>query len=54
MPGKGQVAGRDDRAPLGKRIGWLAQAAAFAAYSGLMRALPVETMAAAMASQFEK
>lgn len=43
MPGKGQIAGRDDRAPLGKRISWLAQAAAFVAYSGLMRALPVET-----------
>ena len=43
MPGKGHVAGRDGAASLGKRIGWLAQTAAFAAYSGLMRALPVET-----------
>lgn len=43
MPGKRQIAGRDENAPLGKRIGWLAQAAAFMAYSGLMRALPVDT-----------
>lgn len=43
MPGKRRVAGRDEDPPLGRRIGWLAQAAAFAAYSGLMRALPVDT-----------
>jgi Kdo2-lipid IVA lauroyltransferase/acyltransferase len=43
LPGKSQVAGRGDGAPLGKRISWLFEAAAFAAYSGLMRALPVET-----------
>lgn len=43
MPGRRAVHGRDDNPSPGKRLGWLAQAAAFTAYSGLMRALPVET-----------
>ncbi|MEH6664782.1 MAG: lysophospholipid acyltransferase family protein [Brevundimonas sp.] len=43
MPGRRAVHGRDDNPSPGKRLGWLAQAAAFAAYSGLMRALPLET-----------
>lgn len=44
MPGRATaVRGREIAPPLGRRIGWRLQAVAFAAYSTLMRALPVET-----------
>ena len=48
MPGdrayvRGAVHGREENPPLGRRIAWRLQAAAFAAYCGLMRALPVDT-----------
>lgn len=48
MPGdkpfvRGAVHGRAESPSLGKRLSWRFQAFVFAAYSGLMRALPVET-----------
>ena len=48
MPGRkpyvrAAVRGREENPPLKRRLVWRIQAVAFSAYSGLMRALPVET-----------